>query len=214
MSSKKIKKQKVIGIIDRSGSMKNKEDDTIGGINTTLEQLKNDKQEDEYIDVSIKLFDHEEIMKIRSQNIDTIEFLTRYDFVPRGSTSLYDAIGNTLTWVMHQKIMDVEFYDNCIIFVATDGEENSSKIYNNKQIESMIKEAKKNYNIEFLYLGANQDSILNASKIGISSHQAMNYSETEINVENAYRAVGNAAKRFRSSGSVEFTDVERISSQC
>tara|TARA_Y100000389_G_scaffold203977_2_gene254360 strand:+ start:928 stop:1587 length:660 start_codon:yes stop_codon:yes gene_type:complete len=207
------KKHKIIGIVDRSGSMRYKENDTIGGINTTFEQLRNDKQEDEDIDVSIKLFDHEEIMVIRSENIDNVKPFTREDFIPRGTTSLLDAIGNTLNWIMQQKIMNPDFYDTCLIFVATDGEENSSKIYNSNQIEEMIKESKKNYNIEFLYLGANQDSILNASKLGISSQQAMNYSETQMNVECAYRALSNVAKRYRSTGSADFTENERLSSQ-
>ena len=51
--------QEVVAIIDRSGSMMGKEEDTIGGINATIETLKNEKEENTNIKVSIKLFDHE-----------------------------------------------------------------------------------------------------------------------------------------------------------
>ena len=68
--------QKIIAIIDRSGSMRGKEDDTIGGINASLEVLKEEREENTSIDVSIKLFDHEEIMLFKSKDIDEINYLT------------------------------------------------------------------------------------------------------------------------------------------
>ena len=62
-------------------------------------------------------------------------------------------------------------------------------------------------------MGANQDAIFEASKIGISSNRAMNYSETPENVAAAYRSVANVAKRSRTGdGSTQFLDVERHAS--
>tara|TARA_B100001093_G_scaffold486434_1_gene521754 strand:- start:4011 stop:4646 length:636 start_codon:yes stop_codon:yes gene_type:complete len=205
--------QKVIAIIDRSGSMSGKEDDTIGGINSCISNLKTDKEENTTIDVSIKLFDHEEIMLIRSQNIDEVVPLTRNDFRPRGSTSLLDAIGNTLSWVIQNKLLNSNFYTNCFIYIATDGQENTSKDYSYEQIKLMIAEAKENYNVNIVYLGANQDAIIEASKYGISAGQAMNYTESNQHTEMAYRSVANAAKRCRTDGSAEFTNAERCASQ-
>ena len=59
-------KQEIVALIDRSGSMAGKESDTIGGINTTINELKDTKKEDEEIYFSLKLFDHEQILKIRN----------------------------------------------------------------------------------------------------------------------------------------------------
>ena len=46
--------QHIIALIDRSGSMAGKEKDTIGGINTMLNQLKNDIKYDEEIYLIMK----------------------------------------------------------------------------------------------------------------------------------------------------------------
>ena len=205
--------QKVIAIVDRSGSMRGKEDDTIGGINASLEVLKNDLEENTTLDVSIKLFDHEETMLIRSQDINEIDPLTRKDFIPRGQTALLDAIGNTLNWVMQTKMLVPNFYTSCLIYIVTDGLENCSKQYNSETIKSMIKEAEKEYNIKIIYLAANQDAILEADKYGISAGQAMNYIESQEHTEMAYRSAANVAKRCRTNGNAEFTQSERCASQ-
>ena len=52
--------QEVVAILDRSGSMNGKVDDTLGGINAAFEQLKTEQEANTTIKVSVKLFDHEE----------------------------------------------------------------------------------------------------------------------------------------------------------
>ena len=61
-------KQEIEAIIDRSGSMAGKETDTIGGINSTIDQLKHDLEEEHNTEVnlSIKFFDHEEYYLMES----------------------------------------------------------------------------------------------------------------------------------------------------
>jgi deoxycytidylate deaminase len=106
---------------------------------------------------------------------------------------------------------DPSSYDSCIIYVATDGYENCSKKFTNQNIKNLIEQAKK-YSIEILYLGANQDAILEASKFGLDANQAMNYSENTENVESAYRSAARAAKRYRSGNNAGFLDAERTAS--
>ena len=205
--------QEVVAIIDRSGSMSGKEDDTIGGINSTFNVLKETKDENSEIKVSIKLFDHEEKLLVRSIDLENIRPIERKQYQPRGQTALLDAIGSTLNYFMEKKLNNPNAYDVCTIYVVTDGYENSSKYYSAKVIKSMITNAEEHYNIKILYLGANQDAILEASKFGINPSQALNYSETSENVDSAYRSVASAAYRQRATGEVAFTDLERIASQ-
>jgi uncharacterized protein YegL len=202
--------QEVAAIIDRSGSMAGKEEDTIGGINATIEELKKNKV-NEIIKFSVKFFDNQENLKINSLDIENIYPLKVSDLKPRGQTALLDAMGNTITHFINNKMKEPDSFNSCIIYIATDGFENASKKYNNNNIQNLIKEAKK-YNIELLYLGANQDAILEASKFGLDTSQAMNYSETERNIESAYRSAANAAKRHRSGESVGFLRTERAAS--
>ena len=204
--------QEICAVIDRSGSMTGKELDTIGGINETFRVLRETKQPNEIIKISIKLFDHEQILKLRNVNLERVRDLTRDDFQPRGQTALLDAIGDTLAYFMEKKLMDPGAYDSCVIYITTDGMENASQRYDNKKIENMIKNAEETYNIRLMYLGANQDAILEASKFGVHCSRAMNYSETPENSQSAYRSAASAAVRTRSVGRTEFTQEERIAS--
>ena len=204
--------QEVVAIIDRSGSMCGKEADTIGGINATLEIIKQDLKPDEQVNVSIKLFDHEEVLLIDSLDIQNVRPLELNQFVPRGQTALYDAIGKSLTYFMEKKLHNPNSYTKCLIYVATDGCENCSKKFNADRLKKLITSAKESYAIELFYLGANQDAILEASKIGIEEGQAINYSETREECEAVYRSLGSVVNRQKSCAKPAFTQVERTKS--
>lgn len=204
--------QHVVALVDRSGSMAGKEDDTIGGINTTFDELKNDPTPDIDVKVSIKLFDHEEKMLIKEMDLDKVKPITRDQYYPRGQTALYDAIGNTLEHFIQKKIDNNNAYKLCSVYVVTDGYENSSKDYNQKTIKQMIENAEKYYDIKLFYLAANQDAILSASAIGINQNQALDYCETSDNVQSAFRSMGASAKRHASGTHVGFTQFERSAS--
>ena len=154
--------QEIVAIIDRSGSMKGKEEDTIGGINSTIKILQEslnqnnennqNNQTNEVINVSIKLFDHEELMLIRSLNIKEVRPIELRQYVPRGHTALYDAIGNSLQYIMEKKLHNPSIFNKCLIYVATDGLENASKKYNSDSLKKLIISAQNSYNIELIYL--------------------------------------------------------------
>jgi uncharacterized protein YegL len=206
--------QEVVAIIDRSGSMSGKEADTVGGINSTLTIIRQDVKPGEVVNVSIKLFDHEEYMLIRSLNIKDVRPLELRQFVPRGQTALYDAIGSTLTYFMEKKLHNPNSYNKCLIYITTDGCENCSKNFTSKSLKKLITSAQESYNIELIYLGANQDAILEAAKIGILPTHAINYSETTDECNSAYRSVANVANRQKSSLNTAFTQTERSQSYC
>ena len=56
--------QEIVAIVDRSGSMAGKEEDTIGGVNITIEELKKNKMSTETINFSVKFFDHRKNLKL------------------------------------------------------------------------------------------------------------------------------------------------------
>ena len=204
--------QEVVAIIDRSGSMSGKEADTVGGINSMLSIIRQDLKLDEQVNVSIKLFDHEEHLLIRSLNIKDVRPLELRQFVPRGQTALYDAVGSSLTYFMEKKLHNPNSYTKCLMYVATDGCENCSKQFNAQTLKKLITSAQESYNIELVYLGANQDAILEASKIGIEEGHAINYSETKDECQAVYRSLGNVVNRQKSCAPTEFTQVERSQS--
>ena len=206
-------KQIVCGIIDRSGSMKGKEEDTIGGINSAIESLKEDLDNNVDIKITMKFFDHESYLLFKDIDINDVRPLKQSDLRPRGQTALLDAIGSTLKYYIQQKVNNPQYFDSCVIYVSTDGLENSSKIYNNNTIKDNI-EIAKGLGIVLLYLGANQDAILEAQKFGLDEGLALNYTEDRSSMTAAYRSTGNAAKRHRSGQAVDFLPTERSHSQC
>jgi uncharacterized protein YegL len=193
-STKKVKE--VIGLIDRSGSMGGKEIVTINGINTMLTELKQNADPDWEIRVSIKYFNDSETLVLRSVPLESVTLLDIDSYVPDGQTALLDSLGKTLQYFMEKYLKDNNAYDSCIIYVATDGLDTCSNRYDKSRIKKIITTAKDIYNIEVIYLGANQDAIEEASTIGIPKSQAINYSEDHESTQSVYRAVA----RMASSG--------------
>ena len=205
--------QEIVIIADRSGSMRGKEKDTVGGINAMLDEMRSKQKQDDTIKVSLKLFDNEELLKWRSLNITEAGEFPINEFVPRGQTALLDAMGSTLTYFMEKKLRDPNAYDTCVISVATDGVENASKYYTREKIKSLIENAEKTYSITVVYLGANQDAILEAKNLGIGEERAINYAENQGATEAVYRGLARVAIDSRSMPNVGFTAVERQASQ-
>ena len=204
--------QEIVAIIDRSGSMLGKEEDTVGGINATIDELKQNKKADENINFSLKFFDHESYLRIRSMDITKVNPIPVTDMKPRGQTAILDAIGDTILFFITKKIKDPNSFKSCIIYVATDGLENCSQRYTNQYLKNLI-ESGSQYGITLLYLAANQDAIFEANKFGLNADQAINYSETKDTTENVYRSAGRAAKRVRSGQPAAFLQPERAASQ-
>ena len=214
MNTSKI--QEVHAIVDMSGSMNGKQEDTIGGLMANLDELKSNLEEGNNINYSIKYFDDKEELVLKSTNIITLsnEQLNNIygKYKPRGQTGLLDALGNSINYFVSKKLLDNDSFDSCIIYVTTDGLENCSKNYNYQTIAEMIKNAEENQNIKVLYLGANQDAIAEASKYGISIDRAINYSENTDNVTAVYRSVASVVNRTRTTGETQFSLVERTAS--
>ena len=104
--------------------------------------------------------------------------------------------------------------------IITDGCENSSKKYDSHFIKKLIdtktsdsrKETEPTW--DFIYLGANQDAILESSKIGIKRDTTMNYNTNHQSIKELYIGVSKAISRKMSDHSVlSFTDVERNATQ-
>ena len=205
--------QEVAIVVDRSGSMAGKEADTVGGINTTLSQLRQDKEEGTTINITLILFDNEQITKWSSKNLDEITEFPISEFIPRGGTALLDAMGDTITSFVNKKQSNSSSFDSCVIYVSTDGAENGSKNYNISTLKNLIASAESVHDIKVLYLGANQDAILVANSMGICADRAINYSENQGNIEAVYRSVATSASRTRNGQETAFTHSERQASQ-
>lgn len=151
-------------LLDRSGSMAACRDDTIGGYNSFI-----DDQKQLGGTMSLYQFDHEFLTVYENVPIDQVTPLSRETFEPRGATSLLDAMG---------RILKLDLPTGTIVIILTDGEENTSTTYTTDHIKDLVDSRQTRDNWSFVYLGANQDAVLAARKLGIGHSIGFNTSDT------------------------------------
>lgn len=162
-------KTELVFIIDKSGSMSGLEKDTIGGYNRLLKEQKKIEGE---CHVSTIFFDNR-IELIHDRKLLTeMELLKREQYCPGGSTALLDAIGYGVKKVertLHST--KKEQPKNIMVVIITDGEENSSREFTYKRIQSTVKNKEKE-GWTFQFLGANIDAFAVAESLGIDKSHA------------------------------------------
>lgn len=174
-------------VLDRSGSMVSVAGDTIGGFNRFLEDQ---KKAHGTATITLRQFDTEHDVVIDAKNIHEAKPLDNTTFVPRGSTALLDAIGIGVdaTGKRLGDLPEPQRPGKVVFVIITDGQENASVRFNHKQIDEKIRLQRDTYKWEFVFLGANQDAIATASRIGVSINNAMTYAATGAGTSNAFKA--------------------------
>ena len=191
----------IICVLDRSGSMQSLTEDVIGGYNSFLEKQ---KKESGKAEVTTILFDDQYEKISDGINLNDAENLTSAIYYARGNTALMDALGRTLT----ETLGKMEKENICpakrrvLVMIMTDGLENASKEYTKTKIKSMIESTTKNYNWNYVFIGANIDSASEAQSIGIKSNHAANYSHNRSGVRESFERMGEAASDVREKGKV------------
>lgn len=192
-------------IIDESGSMATLVSDTIGGVNNFIKEQKKIPGD---ATLSLVLFNHGFRRNLDFANLQMISNFS--DYVPAGNTALLDAIGTEINYLGEKlaKLPDHERPSKVIVVIITDGMENASRKFNNKQINDLITLQKTNYAWDFVFLAANQDAIAVADSYGIGANSAINYGTN--NTSSAYQVTNCCITRSRSaSAPVAFTEEER-----
>ena len=164
----------VVFILDRSGSMSGLESDTIGGFNSMIEKQR--KEEGEALISTILFDDRTEVLYDRVP-VKKIEPMTDRQYYVRGCTALLDAIGGAIHHIsnVHKYAREEDRPAKTLFIITTDDMENASREYSYRKVKEMVEKAKKKYDWEFLFLGANIDAIEVAGRFGISADRAVNY---------------------------------------
>jgi hypothetical protein len=206
----------VIFVLDDSSSMQSCRKATIDGFN---EFLDGQKGSDIKTYASLYKFDGSSVNSVfEHMNVEEVEPLNDHLYNPRGSTNLLDAIG-----LVMQKENDrlsnfkKKDRDSVNIVILTDGQENSSRSYNNQIIKAMV-EAAEGKEWSFQFLGANINAFAVGNSIGFGSHNTMQYSTN--NMESTMKAASRMSadmRNMKASGmttsmayaDATFTDKER-----
>ena len=213
-------KSHIVFLLDESSSMESCYDATIDGFNEFLDSQKKDaKKSGIETSVSLYKFDGHSVKEVYNhKNVKSVKKLTRNDYRPNGMTNLLDAIGTTIGRINNvfsdQKKKERE---SIIICVLTDGQENFSKEYKDRDIKDMVGACEKQ-NWGFMFLGANIDAFAASSDLGFNVRNTIQYdtnnmaqtmsvaSASASRMKGAYFAGASTESAYTSSN---FTDTER-----
>lgn len=189
---KAVKETLVNFILDKSGSMESIKSSTVSGFNEYLGTLKKDGNKYSF---SLTLFDTNVERVVTNEPISKVDELSSATYNPDGMTALYDAVCQTIKCIKEKKDQKV------INIIMTDGQENSSREYTEKEMKSLIEEKEKQGNWTFVYLGANQDSYAVAQKYGIAQGNTVNFTASNAGMRSAMGAVSMSTSNFASDSS-------------
>ena len=188
----------IVFILDRSGSMHGLEADTIGGFNSMIEKQK--KETGEAL-VSTILFDNAAEVIHDRVSLKDIRELTSRDYCVKGCTALLDAVGGAIHHIgnIHKYARPEDVPEHTLFIITTDGMENASRRYSSMEVKKMITRQKEKYGWEFLFLGANIDTVETAAGFGIGADRAVNYRADSQGTQLNYEVLGDAVSAVRQS---------------
>lgn len=210
----------VIYILDDSGSMGPVRGATIEAYNASLQGHRQDFANTARATyVSLFKFDGYNVNCLFfRRDITEVQDLTMADYDPRGGTNLYDAIGGVMQDINSKLgLVQKELRDSIIISVLTDGAENASSVFNDRDVKLMVSKAEdKNWGFQFL--GANINAFAVGGNLGFRHENTLQFSTGNMeatmraatrsmnDMKAAYAAGATTAMAYNTSA---FTDAER-----
>ncbi|MBU9712829.1 vWA domain-containing protein [Evansella tamaricis] len=177
----------IIFLLDRSGSMEGLEGDTIGGFNSFI---KRQCELDGETNLTAILFDDEYEVLWNGVDAKTVK-LTQEEYYVRGCTALLDSVGKTILDVGYRLSHTLENRKpgKVIFVITTDGMENASREFTYEKVKELIKHQQEKYNWEFIFMGANIDTVKEATSLGISEDSAFKFEASSKGMECMYNMV-------------------------
>ncbi len=186
-------------VLDRSGSMGSCRKSTIDAVSKYLAEARGDDVMKE-ADFSLTIFDSQSIDSIRSGAPINITDLTAEDFVPRGGTPLYDAIGRGID-NLDAKVAKA---GKAILVIVTDGEENSSRKHSHGSISELIK-ARQAAGWLVVFLGAGLEAARQGIALGVRAASTASISMDAKGLNNTMRSVHAMNSGYAATQSFEET---------
>lgn len=160
-------------VLDRSGSMMSVKQATIDGFN---EFLNAQKQVPGECRVLLAQFD-DDYEIVLDKVLADVPPLNDSTFQPRSMTALFDAMGKMIVDLGKklEALPEVERPGRVLLATITDGYENASKEFTQKDIKRLVEQQTSQYQWDFVFIGANQDAVLTAAGFGIRPDAALTY---------------------------------------
>ena len=136
--------------------------------------------------------------------MNKIRPLSKIDYIPGGSTALYDTIGIAINEAdKHINHLKQEHKPGMVMMVViTDGQENASCEYTAHNVKQLIQGHEKNEDWQFIYLGADLSSFADADDLGIKYRA----SSRKSNLKQKFEKVSDHTMLFREADLKENRD--------
>ena len=176
-------KEKIIYslIIDQSGSMFEIQEEILISINQRIETIKGLKEDDSEILAEITLFNHQVSPIIPLCQSRDLQPLKPKDYQVTGATALFDAIGFSAD-KLKEKFKNEMQTKTCKIamVIFTDGYENASNDYNEKDIKKLLKMANESEVFDISIVGSDEDIIIMAQRMNFKSTQIVRTAKKDL----------------------------------
>ena len=128
--------------------------------------------------------------------LSDIKQMKESDYEVGGSTALLDAVGETIEHIknIHKYARPEDVPGKTLFVIITDGMENASHKYNNRQIKSMISAMREEKKWEFIFLGANIEAEEVAESYGILRDRSVNYHSDKRGTKAAWDSIDSAVR--------------------
>lgn len=189
-------------LLDASGSMAGKVKDTIGGVNSYISKLREDKKS-KYV-VNMYLFDTTRFNALaENEELKNVKEVTTKTYETFGATPLYDSVGKMI------KMANDYEANKHIVVIMTDGEENSSREMSLRNIKDLI-QRKKADDWEFLFLGADFNNYSQGYQWGLSKGDIMSYGRGIQASASAFDSVARRTLNYSAGVADTFTSADKI----
>ncbi|HAL30678.1 MAG TPA: hypothetical protein DCP20_08200 [Coriobacteriia bacterium] len=182
-------------VLDKSGSMSSIREATISGFN---EFLGDQQREGGDARMTLTLFDTRFETVASAVPVRHVAPLNHETYHPDGMTALYDAIAHTMS--ITDDYVAQHHPDQVLFVIMTDGQENSSREFDQRAVFRMISDRREDKGYEFIYLGANQDSYAASQRIGIAPDRAMNWEATPEQASATMLRMSRNVRGYRRAG--------------
>lgn len=185
-------------VVDASGSMAHLTHDTIGGLNSFIDDQK--KEPGEAV-VTLCTFNTDYRLPHDFVKLGSVPAVDGVLYRPSGGTALLDALGTTIDSVGAKlaAMPEEERPSKVIFLVITDGMENASRRYSAAQIKEKVEHQKNSYSWEFVFMGANIDAFAEGGNIGVASANSVGYTASAAGTRGLYANVSDNMKSYRAS---------------
>lgn len=198
----------VVALIDETGSMAIRRGETITAYNAYITELQKDKKTDTTIQTfKFDKYAQEPVLRPLTpepQAISNAASLNWINYVPRGMTPLYDAIGQAFTFASKHAPAS----GRVTVMIQTDGAENSSVEFSYVQIRELIDiKQRAGWNILFLAADLQAQGYSMAQHLGVTTSNTMSYAGS--NSKEAFASAAIATSSYNAGGTSRGFSIEQ-----